>query len=302
LTLIGCRLNSLADMKNALSGSVLVAFLILGLSVTSHAASSYKGPELDTLPGPVQKTIKEQLKDGKVVCIDESIDNGESTFSVEVKKNGKDGSFVVSEDGTLARLQVSLEETPDEVQKTIRKLLEKGTLAQIDRISSEDKITYDVEMTQNGKDRAFTVGEDGVLLEIEVFLKETPAPVRKAILARLGTGRLGDIYKCTEDGEVTYEVGMTLHRKSMPFTVDSEGELINAVISPEDAPAAVQKAIRARMEDSYLEKVEMFVETGTITYEATFTKSDELHTVDLSSDGKILQADAPTDGLHRISI
>lgn len=284
---------------------VLHVFAFLGIFISAlsgYAAATYKGPELTTLPEAVQRTIKGQLHGAKIACIEESLDNGESLFTVEVKQQGKERSFVVSEDGSLSRVQVGLEETPAEVQATIRTQLGKGTLVQIDKFPGEDETSYDVEITRDGKDRAFTLSEDGTLLSVEMFLDETPSSVKKAVQAHVGTGRLGDIYKIFEDGEVSYQVNRSLHRHSMPFTLDAKGKLISAVVQIQDVPRCVQATITNKLGNAYLEDIQMYVEKGKNTYEITFTSADQSDSFEVSEDGKLMDSDTPVTRSPRMKL
>lgn len=264
------------------------ACVFCGSIVSGLGASAYKGPELDSLPAAVQRTIKEQARGCKLACIEESMDQDEMIYTVEMRKAGHDRSFVVREDGDLARVQVLLDELPVNVRSNLQQQLGDGVLVQIDKFPSEDETTYDVEMTKAGHDRSFTLNGDGDLTAMEVFLEETPAAVQKTIRSRLGTGRLGDISKVIEEGEVSYEITMTRHRHSLPFSVNAQGRLISADMLLNETPDAVQKTIRNKVGDGYIEEIAMSSDEGKTTYEITFTKGDSTETFEVSNDGKLL--------------
>ena len=270
--------------------SLVVCALCLSLT-GAFGASTYKGPELETLPSAVQRTIKDQARGAKLACIEESVDEGEVTYVVEIRKAGRDRSFTVREDGGLARQQVMLEELPVNVRSNIQRQLGDGALAQIDKYVSDDEITYDVEMTKAGRDRSFTLDGEGALTAMEMFLEETPPTVQKTIRSRLGTGRLGDISKVIEEGDVSYEITMTHHRHSLPFSVSAEGRLTSADVLLEETPDTVQKTIRAKVGEGYIEEIAMFTEDGKTTYEISFTKGNSTETFEVSSDGKLLDTD-----------
>ena len=91
----------------AVAASICLLHAGAGLS-----APAFKGPDLAELPEPAQKAIKEQAGDGKLVRIEETIKDDQPCYRVELKKDGKDRSFTVDDEGKLCRLQVFLEETP----------------------------------------------------------------------------------------------------------------------------------------------------------------------------------------------
>lgn len=282
-----------AVMKLSLLG---ICAVLCGSLICGFGASAFKGPELESLPAAVQRTIKNQLHGGKLARVEEALDQGETVYNVEVKKSGRDRSFVVREDGALARVQVYLEELPVALRAAIQQVLGNGALVQIDKFPDEDETTYDIEMTKGDRDRAFTMNEDGTLLTMEVFLEETPAPVQKAIRARVGTGRLGDITKAYEEGEITYEVTMTRHRHPLPFSVNPDGRLVSASVLLEETPAAVQKAIHTKVGDGYIEEIVMFTDEGKTTYEVRFTKGDATDLFEVSKDGKLLNSSDQEEG------
>src|SRR5205085_8336407 len=115
-------------------------------------------------------------------------------------------------------------ELPVAAQKRIHAQLAGAKLGQITESIEGTEVSYDVEMTSKGKTRSFTVSEEGELAALQVFLPETPRPVQQAIRAQVGRQGLGDIFKHTEDGEVTYEVEMTKAGKTRNFTLDADGK------------------------------------------------------------------------------
>ena len=83
-------------------------------------------------------------------------------------------------------LERALERLPTAVQKTIRAQVGDGKLRAIDQDDEDGRVSYDVEMVRQGKTRGFTVGEDGNLVDTEVFLDELPAAVQQTIKKTVG--------------------------------------------------------------------------------------------------------------------
>lgn len=289
-------------MKTTLFALTLITFLTLGDPLPARCAAHYKGPELESLPDAARKTIKTQSRGSKLLCIDPSIDNGQIVYTVELKKSGHDFSFVVDDDGTLVRVQVALAETPASVQAAIKTELAGGSVDCIDKVPDEDAATYDVEITRSGRDRSFTVSEDGNIVDREVFLEELPEAIQKAVKAQAKGGRLGDIKEVYEDEEMTYSVNLTRHRKAMPFSLDDEGNLVNAVVALEETPAAVQKAIQGKLADAYIEQITLYIKSDKKTYTVTFTRADAVDSFEVTSEGKIIKTDEPADGVPRIGL
>lgn len=93
--------------------------------------------------------------------------------------------------------KVTLAELPAAARKTIHAQLGKGKVGEIDKIAENGEVTYEV-VLKKARERTITVAEDGQLLDMEVFLNETPAGVRAAIQQRLGSGTLEGITKAMD--------------------------------------------------------------------------------------------------------
>src|ERR1051325_1157332 len=103
----------------------------------------------------------------------------------------------------------ALAQLPVATQQTIRSQIGSGKLVSVEKDTEDGEVTYEVEMTRDGKTRSFTVDADGELIDEQMFLAELPGAVQKTIQTQVGKGSLGEIFKSAEDGEVSYDVEMT---------------------------------------------------------------------------------------------
>src|SRR6266403_1174639 len=77
--------------------------------------------ELSETPPEVQKTIRTQVGQGTLDGIEKTFEDNKTSFDVEMTtKDGADRSFTVALDGKLVSLQLSMQELPPAVQKTIQ--------------------------------------------------------------------------------------------------------------------------------------------------------------------------------------
>ena len=261
-------------------------------------ASAITGAEpavtkLADLPPAAQKAIQAQLGAAKLEGISKSVDAGEVTYDVEITAHGKTRSFSIDQEGELLATQVFLNETPVAVQKAIRAHVGRGKIDDISKASEDGVVTYQVEMTKAGKSRSFTLAEDGKLLEMQLFLAETPAHVRQAIQKEARNGVCAGIYKTVEDGEVNYDVEITRNGKLLSLTFDSKGAVVYQAepIQISDAPEPVRATLRAQLSNAKLVTVEKTVEDGELTYEAEFIKAGKRQSLSIKPDGQILPPD-----------
>jgi uncharacterized membrane protein YkoI len=177
-------------------------------------------------PAPVQKTIRALLAKATSGSIDREFDDEVVTYELSwANKDGKDRSATIAIDGKVLSLQMSLDEVPAAARKVIEEHSAGAKLGDIFRESDEDGIYYDVEMTKNGKERGFTVGESGKLESMQVFLGETPPPVQKMIKTHAAGGKIVSIDKTfgAKPGEFYFEVEVRKGGKDLDFSVNSKG-------------------------------------------------------------------------------
>ncbi len=266
------------------------AILLICLLPAFSLAGAEAAVKISDLPPAALKTVRTQLGTAKLGKIVKSVEGAEVSYDVEMMANGKTRTFTVSEEGELLALQVFLPETPRPVQQAIRAHTGRQGLGEIFKHTEDGEVTYEVEMTKGGKTRNFTLDAHGKLLEMQMFLEETPAPVRSAIQKELRGGSCDEIYKTTEEDEVNYDVTILRNGKSHSLTFDPAGNLVYQAepIQLAEAPEPVRKTLTAQLAGSKLISLEKAVEDGETTYEVEFVKAGKRQSLSLTPDGQIL--------------
>src|SRR5436305_1589158 len=128
-----------------------------GLAIATAAEASKTIP-LNQVPPAARKAIETQLAGAKITGIERDEDQ-DVTFTVSYQAgSGGERDFTVTEDGTLASVEVALQETPVPVQRTIKAQVGPGKLENIEKSFDEDEITYEVDTkSQDGVERSFSV-------------------------------------------------------------------------------------------------------------------------------------------------
>lgn len=227
-----------------------LALLFLSLTISSLCAadSAPKTLSIHQLPPAVQKTVKEELGDSKLVQIEQEEEDGEITYTITRKIKDEDRYFTVSADGALSAIEVSLDETPPPVQNTIKAQLRDGTLDNIEKTFEGNDINYEVETTtKSGADHSFTVALDGKLTNVQVTLDETPAAVRKTIQEHLGNGKLADIFRLTEGTEISYDAEVDHDGKLRDVIVSAAGKLESIQVLFSEISPEAQKTIKEKI-------------------------------------------------------
>ncbi|HWH72554.1 MAG TPA: hypothetical protein VNT26_24545, partial [Candidatus Sulfotelmatobacter sp.] len=166
-----------------------------------------------------------------------------------------------------------LAELPLAAQKTILAQAAAGQLGEISKSTEDGEVIYEAEMTRQGKTRSFTVNGEGELLEVEVFLPETPRPVQKVIRERVGKGRLLHLSKSTAEGEVTYDVEMSKNERTRHFSLDQDGQVIEFQVFLEETPEAVRKAIEKELPTGRLGESYQMIDDGEVSYDVEISQN-----------------------------
>ena len=257
---------------------------------SATAAKRSTAGKLAHLPDVVRKTVEAQADGGKVTSISRDTDDDGTSFDIEVTKDGESRSFTVEEDGRLSEMEVFLAETPEAVQKTIKAQAGKNEIAGISKVFDGDDFEYDVEVTQEGASRYFSVAADGTLLSAEITLAEASDAVQKAIQSQLGTGeKIASVTKTFDDSEVSYEIEATSGDKTRAFTVDARGKLVDTEIALSDAPPPVQKAIQQQLgTDGVLEGITKLFDDEAVTFDVEISKKGDSRSLTFDSEGNIV--------------
>lgn len=245
---------------------------------------------LPELPSAVQRTIVRQTGGGTLEEIDKSVDDGETSYDVEMTRNGNTRSFTVDGDGSLLEEQVFLNELPVSVRQTVTKQAGENALGEIHKFTEDGEIDYDVEMTRNGDTRHFTVGPTGKLVDEEVSLTELPEALQSAINKQAGGDKVSDINRCFDDGEISYDVDIDRGTGGCTFNFDSDGQLFSTDedISLTDAPSAVREQINSLAAGGKCLGVSKITEDGEISYDVEIGGGGVDKVISVDSDGKVI--------------
>lgn len=222
--------------------------LIAGMLAVSGQAMADTTLSLSETPAAVQKAIRTQAGNGQMGEITKDTDGQETLYDVGLTdKEGKDRDFSVAADGTLASVEVPLEETPVAVQNTIRMELNGGYLDSIDKNLDDTDVSYDVEgADQGGKEKDFTVYADGSLSSMQVTLDQTPDAVQKTIAAHTTGKTVQSIDENFDDDGTNFDVTIS---NTKSFNVLADGTLASEQVALARLPARVKATIRGHLGD-----------------------------------------------------
>jgi uncharacterized membrane protein YkoI len=275
---------------------IILLSIFCGVTVTTFADDQSQTVNLSETPAAVQKTIHAQIGDGQLGEIDTETNGEEIVYDVELTaKDNQERDFTVDEDGTLLSVEVALAETPEQAQKNIKTLIGDGKLESIDKNLDDLDITYDIEAaTKDGREKDFTIADDGILLSAEVELSETPDAVQKTIAAQLIGGKVESIDKNFDDDGISYDVETTTKDgQEKSFTVAANGALSSIEVTLAETPRPVQRTIKNQIGDGKVLEIDRsFVEKrGVFPYEVQGLKDGKPFDFSVGPHGRFLGMD-----------
>jgi uncharacterized membrane protein YkoI len=287
--------DSNRTMKSLTLQPVLVVLLALTASVVS-AQQKQPNRELAHVPPSVRQAVQARLGDAKLQSIDKETHDGETTYDVEIVRNGKERGFTLDASGALLDEEVFLPELPPAVQRAIQAHSAGATLHEIDRSINDGEISYDVEIERNAVSRDFTVDANGVLLREQVFIGELPPAVRQTIQKEAGTATVGDIDRATMDGELRFDLELTQAGRpalrsasdgggTRSLSVGADGNLIDKQVFLVELPAPLQEAIRSQAGADC--EIHQCFDDNQVTYDADAGN----RTLSFDVDGKLLSTE-----------
>ena len=119
-------------------------------------------------------------------------------------------------------------------------------------------------------------------------LAHLPVAVRKTILETKGNGKLEEVDKKTEDGELVYSVKVLKDGKQEKFTVSTDGAISQRAVTLEQVPAAVRKQIKDRTIDAKLGDIVRVSDNGDVTFEVQITQGKRDRDFALDEDGMLV--------------
>ncbi len=245
------------------------------LASTGLARAEAKALDLKDTPKPVQKAVQLWMAGGSLDSLDQVQEPGRVTYEIEfTNKAGKPRDFTLAENGTLLSLEIALADAPAPVQKTLKGLIGTGMLDSIEKNLDPDDTTFDIGLlTNDGKNRDFTLDGNGKIISERIELPDAPEVVQRAIKTQAAANPIEDIEKIfDEDNHATYQVALTT-KDGTPrgFTIDGEdGHLESMEIGLTETPAPVQKTVAGEVGTGQIESIDKVFDPDGILYEVTY--------------------------------
>lgn len=144
--------------------------LITGLLLAGVASAQEKKINRSDLPAAVEKTVVQQSKGATIRGFNEEMENGQTTYEVEMVVNGHSKNVQMDANGAVIEVeeQIDLKALPADVKAGLQAKAGEGKITKVESITKKDKlVAYEAKVVTGGKKSEVQVGPDGKPLDHE---------------------------------------------------------------------------------------------------------------------------------------
>jgi hypothetical protein len=145
--------------------SVLLSSLLL--AAFAYGRENETKVQFKDLPPAVQKTAKEQERNGAVVRgYNKEIENGKTFFEAETRVNGKNRDILMDESGTVVEVeqQIEIVSVSPAVMQGLEREAAGATILHVESVTKGSNVSYEATIQRNGKKKEVAVNSDGSAL------------------------------------------------------------------------------------------------------------------------------------------
>src|ERR1700730_15664646 len=120
--------------------------------------------KVENLPPAVQKTVKEQTQNAKLVGLSKEKEGGKTGYELETMVNDKSRDFMIDSAGTILSVEdeVALDSLPDAAKKAIQDKVAGGKISKVETVTKGSEVSYEAAYTtKSGKKAEYGVNADG---------------------------------------------------------------------------------------------------------------------------------------------
>ncbi len=155
-------------MKNMnLKTRTLVLASAFSLALAFPVIAADKPVALKDAPAPVQKTVADQLKGGKLKSLSVETEDGKAEYEAELTVDGRDKTIVMDASGKVLETEtvVEMKALPEAVRAGLTREAGKGSIVKVEEVTKAGVTSYEAKVKEAGKkDREVELTVDGKLV------------------------------------------------------------------------------------------------------------------------------------------
>jgi len=153
------------SILRAMSAAIVVSVIIAGIG-----AAQEKKIKRGDLPPAVEKTVEEVSKGATIKGFSKEIENGKTTYEVELAVNGHSKDVEIDPSGVIVEVEeeVTMDSLSTEVKAGLNTKAAGGKIRKVESLTKNGKIVaYEAKVETAGKKSEIQVGPDGKALDHE---------------------------------------------------------------------------------------------------------------------------------------
>ena len=133
--------------------------------VAATATAAEKPVKMKDLPVPVQKTVREQIRNAELKGLSKETEKGETFYEAETMVNGKSRDILIDPNGAVVEVEeeTTLDSVPPAVKAALEKAKQKGTILKVEIVTKGSAVSYEAVVKRNGKKSEIAVAPDGTI-------------------------------------------------------------------------------------------------------------------------------------------
>jgi uncharacterized membrane protein YkoI len=248
--------------KSFLPGGIMLGLLILGAQAGSASTLNF-----NQLPAAVQQTAQTELRNGPVTQVQSLQENGQTLYQITFQRpNGASKVIYLDANGTYVHTQgqsptatpnagpqLSLNQVPPAVQRTIITETKNGPVAKIEQMASQNgNLMYQVTFnTSRGRQKVIYLNPDGTYVQnglamgtanwtqtgaassrqplmgaTTISLSQVPRPVQQVFQTEAGSSPVQTISRGTLNGQTVYEAAFNRGGQMVKLRVNTNGTVL----------------------------------------------------------------------------
>jgi len=245
----------------------VVVLVVVMVCVVTYADKHNKA-EIPAVVKTAIETLYPQAVIGKAKVEEEGL----KVYEVELKQDGQEFEVTVAADGTIVDIEseLAVEDIPAAVAEALAKVAKGAKITEVDEDVTyavvtltklnEPRVSYEAEVTIDGKKCEVEVAADGTILEKseckkdddeddednedneddededeeQVSIDQVPAPVKATILSEAQNGTIKEIEQENENGQIIYDADVIINGQEVEIKVAADGTLLSKKVEDDD--------------------------------------------------------------------
>jgi hypothetical protein len=236
----------------------------------------------EELPGPVQKTARNEIGDRKLAEIYWTNEEGIPAYYLEHTPGPNVSSIIIAPDGWVISRQIRVQEATPAVQQAIRDKLPGHVPASVYQSTEEEEVFYEVTDVLQANERFWLFHTNGAVAAESIEFSAMPEAARKVLIQQVARDRIVRLLTYADQAGAYYEAAFVRNDARHVCTVNEQGVILSEELPLTAVPEPVRKLITAQTAGGYVARIERAPGPGGIAYEVLWRREGHEFTITIN--------------------